>query len=90
MPVKYRKEKRENKKRGIRAQRSRIEAQISFHTLCSLLYAKTINFILLNAAFGSPLSEDLAGQAIINHQSKSLKAERFSNLKPPQFLPLFE
>jgi hypothetical protein len=29
-----------------------------------------INFILLNAAFGSPPSEDLTGQAIINRQSK--------------------
>jgi len=31
-----------------------------------LPYAKTINFTLLNAAFGSPPSEDLTEQAIIN------------------------
>jgi hypothetical protein len=30
-----------------------------------------INFIVLNATFGSPPSEDLTGQAIMNHQSNN-------------------
>jgi hypothetical protein len=28
------------------------------------------NFTLINAALGSPLSKDLTGQAIINHQTE--------------------
>jgi hypothetical protein len=32
------------------------------------LQSKIINFTPLNAAFGSPPSQDLTGQAIINHK----------------------